>query len=87
MRRIRYSVAMSLDGYIAGPKGEADWIIMDPDIDFNAIYKEFDSVVMGRGTFEFLTRGPTLARRASEGKRVAAADAVSIARFLTGSVQ
>ena len=33
MRRVRYSVAMSLDGYIAGPKGEADWIIMDPDID------------------------------------------------------
>jgi hypothetical protein len=26
MRRIRYSVAMSLDGYIAGPNGEYDWI-------------------------------------------------------------
>ncbi len=26
MRKIRYSVAMSLDGYIAGPNGEADWI-------------------------------------------------------------
>jgi hypothetical protein len=34
MRRARYMVAMSLDGYIAGPNGEADWIIMDPDIDF-----------------------------------------------------
>ena len=34
MRRVRYAVASSLDGYIAGPKGEADWIIMDPDIDF-----------------------------------------------------
>jgi hypothetical protein len=26
MRRIRYAVVMSLDGYIAGPKGEAGWI-------------------------------------------------------------
>ena len=36
MRRIRYAMAMSLDGYIAGPKGEANWIIMDPEIDFRA---------------------------------------------------
>ena len=35
MRKVRYAVASSLDGYIAGPKGEADWIIMDPDIDFD----------------------------------------------------
>ncbi len=33
MRRIRYAVAMSLDGYIAGPKGEADWIIMQDLLD------------------------------------------------------
>jgi dihydrofolate reductase len=38
MRRIRYVVAMSLDGYIAGPNGEVDWIIMDPDIDFGALF-------------------------------------------------
>ena len=52
MRRIRYSVAMSLDGYIAGPKGESDWIITDPDIDFSALFKEFDTVLMGRKTYE-----------------------------------
>ena len=33
MRRIRYMVATSLDGYIAGPNGEADWIIMDQEIE------------------------------------------------------
>jgi len=52
VRRIRYAVAMSLDGYIAGPKGEADWIIMDPEIDFGAILSQFDTVLLGRKTFE-----------------------------------
>ena len=52
MRRVRYSVAASLDGYIAGPNGEADWIIMDPEIDFGAIYAQFDTVLVGRRTFE-----------------------------------
>jgi dihydrofolate reductase len=52
MRRIRYAVAMSLDGYIAGPKGEADWIIMDPEIDFAALFEQFDTFLMGRRTFE-----------------------------------
>jgi dihydrofolate reductase len=52
MRRIRYSVAASLDGFIAGPKGQFDWIIMDPQIDFEAIYRQFDTVLMGRRSFE-----------------------------------
>ncbi len=52
MRRVRYSVAMTLDGYIAGPKGEADWIIMDPEIDFQAIFDQFDTFLLGRRTFE-----------------------------------
>ena len=51
MPRIRYQVAMSLDGYIAGPKGEFDWIIMDPDIDFAALFAQFDTFLMGRQTF------------------------------------
>jgi dihydrofolate reductase len=52
MRRIRYALAASLDGFIAGPKGEADWIIMDPEFDFEAMFKEFDTVLMGRRSFE-----------------------------------
>ncbi|MGA7906088.1 MAG: dihydrofolate reductase family protein [Candidatus Sulfotelmatobacter sp.] len=57
MRRIRYAVAASLDGYIAGPKGEAEWIILDPDIDFAKMFKEFDTVLLGRRTFEAMTKG------------------------------
>jgi hypothetical protein len=29
MKKTCYAVAASSDGYIAGPKGEADWIIID----------------------------------------------------------
>jgi dihydrofolate reductase len=54
MRRVRYSVAMSLDGYIAGPNGEADWIVMDPEIGagFGDYYQQFDTFFIGRRTFE-----------------------------------
>lgn len=54
-RRVRYQVAVSLDGFIAGPKGEYDWIVMDPAIDFAALFKEFDTVIMGRKTYELTT--------------------------------
>ena len=52
MRQVRYSVAMSLDGYIAGPKDEIDWIIVDPEIDFRGFMDRFDTILMGRKTFE-----------------------------------
>jgi hypothetical protein len=54
MRRVRYSVAMSLDGYISGPNGEADWIVTDPDPDddFGAYFNQFDTFLLGRRTFE-----------------------------------
>ncbi len=52
MRRIRYIVAMSVDGYIAGPSGEIDWIVTDPEADFAAIWAQFDTLLMGRRTYE-----------------------------------
>jgi len=55
MRRLRYQVAASLDGFIAGQKGEYDWIVNDRSIDFGALFKEFDTAVMGRRTYEVLT--------------------------------
>jgi dihydrofolate reductase len=52
MRRLRYGMAASLDGFIAGPKGEYDWIVHDPTIDFAAMFAEYDTLLMGRGTYE-----------------------------------
>ena len=52
MRQLRYSVAASLDGYIAGPDGEYDWIAVDPDIDLPAMYAGFSGIVMGRRSYE-----------------------------------
>ncbi len=52
---------MSLDGYIAGPQGEADWIEIDPAVDvaafFREFYAQFDIALMGRKTYE-LVGGP-----------------------------
>jgi dihydrofolate reductase len=56
MRRVRYAVAVSLDGYIAGPNGEADWIVMNPEIDFAAMFEQFDTFLLGRRTFEPMVR-------------------------------
>lgn len=47
---------MSLDGFIAGPQGEADWIEMDPTVDvaefFRAFYAQFSVAIMGRRSYE-----------------------------------
>lgn len=52
MRRIRYQVACSLDGYIAGPDGGTDWIVDEPEVDFDALFDQFDTLLMGRKTYE-----------------------------------
>ena len=95
MRELRYSVAASLDGYIAGPSGEFDWIVVDPEIDFAAMYAGFSGLVMGRRSYDvFVATGgavgpprPTYvySRTLPEGERdgvTFVADAVSHVRAL-----
>jgi dihydrofolate reductase len=52
MRRLRYQVAASLDGYIADDRDGFDWIVADPDIDFGELMAQYDTLLMGRRTFE-----------------------------------
>jgi dihydrofolate reductase len=52
MRRVRYQVACSLDGYIAGPDDDFDWIVPEPTFDFEAHFAQFDTLLMGRRTYE-----------------------------------
>ena len=52
MRKVRYNVAATLDGYIAGPAGEFDWIPEDPAVDFAALFANVDTLLLGRRTYE-----------------------------------
>ena len=56
MPRIRYVVTMSLDGYIAGPQGEVDWIVSEPAADFGELFAQFDTFLVGRRTFELMSK-------------------------------
>lgn len=52
---------MSLDGFIAGPNGEYDWIASDESFDWNAFLCQFDTLLMGRRTYELaLSQGSML---------------------------
>ena len=52
MRRLRYQVATSLDGYIAGPGGDLSWLFHDADYGYTPFYARVDTVLMGRRTYE-----------------------------------
>jgi dihydrofolate reductase len=54
MRRVRYNVAASLDGFIAGPDGSFDWIPNDPAVDFAALFANVDAVLLGRRSYELV---------------------------------
>jgi dihydrofolate reductase len=56
MRRVRYQVACSLDGFIAAPDDEFDWIPPEPAFDFDALHAQFDTLLMGRRTYDVVRR-------------------------------
>jgi hypothetical protein len=44
---VRFGGAISLDGYIAGPAGEFDWIVQDPEISYAEKMAPFDTFFGG----------------------------------------
>lgn len=52
MRRIRYNVAASLDGFITDSRGGYDWIPDDPTVDFARIFKNVDTILLGRRSYD-----------------------------------
>jgi dihydrofolate reductase len=97
MRRVRYNVAASLDGYIADPHGEFDWIPHDATVDFAGLFARVDTILVGRRTYEVMhgqgvppwkpnTRvyvvSRTLEQSANPGVTIVGDDPVSVAAAL-----
>jgi dihydrofolate reductase len=58
MRKIIAGFAASLDGYIEGPNGEYDWILMDKEMNFEEQMKRYDAFFIGRRTYEKMISMP-----------------------------
>jgi dihydrofolate reductase len=54
MRKIKLNLAVSLDGFIAGPNGEYDWCLTDADYGMTAFINSVDATLMGRKTYELI---------------------------------
>jgi dihydrofolate reductase len=54
MRTVTYGAACTLDGFIAGPEGELDWLYFSPDVHqiMGDYWKTTDTVLMGRKTWD-----------------------------------
>ena len=65
MRLLIYSMGVSLDGYIAGPRGEGDWAAPDAELHrfHNEQTRELDLHVLGRRLYEVMTYWETAEER------------------------
>lgn len=51
-RRIILDLAVTLDGFIEGEKGEVDWCIMDSDMGFTNFLNQIDTILYGRKSYD-----------------------------------
>lgn len=52
MRKILLNLAVSLDSFIEGPKGEFDWCFTDQDYGMTGFLERIDAIFMGRKSYE-----------------------------------
>jgi len=52
MRKVILDLAVSLDGYIEGPRGKTDWCIMDEDMNFDGFLATIDTLFYGRVSYD-----------------------------------
>ncbi len=60
MRRVVLAVGISVDGYIARPSGDVDFLFMPKDYSMAPFFATIDAAIMGRKTLEVglrLSRG------------------------------
>jgi dihydrofolate reductase len=60
MGKLRLYIAASLDGYIAGPNGEIDWLDAGGDLDYGYtdFYASIDTTLMGNSTYQLTLSVP-----------------------------
>ncbi|MBL0741520.1 dihydrofolate reductase family protein [Chryseolinea lacunae] len=59
MRKVILNLALSLDGFIAGPQGEYDWCFTDADYGMTNFLNSIDTTVMGGKSYRLLLQyGP-----------------------------
>ena len=54
MRKVILNLAVSLDGFIAGPNGEYDWCFSDADYGMTDFFKSIDATLMGGKSYRLL---------------------------------
>ena len=53
-RQVKLFFATSVDGFIAGPSGELDWLIEDQDYGYEEFISNVDTLIMGRRTYDMI---------------------------------
>lgn len=55
MRKLILNLALSLDGFIEGPRGEYDWCFTDLDYGMTRFLSHIDAIFFGRKSFELVS--------------------------------